>query len=55
MRPLSQRSLAEWPLFVEELSGANVPVMEYFYSISTFEPLHDPHSGVLGLLKRNLI
>lgn len=36
---LWQRSLAEWPSVLEELSGEGGLVMENFYSIFTFQPV----------------
>lgn len=48
-RLLSQRSLAEWPSFLEKLSDEDDPVMKDLYSICSFEALQHLHLRVLRL------
>lgn len=40
LRPLSKHSLAEWPSFLEALSGEGASAMKELYSVFTFESSH---------------
>lgn len=52
---LSQRFLAEWPSFLEDMCGDDEVVAEDLYSIFSFQPLHSLYCKVERFLKLYLV
>lgn len=50
-----QQSLLERSFFLQDLCGSDGLVVEDFYSITTFQPLHSIHLEVSGLLEPSFV